>query len=83
MPFLGADLADGLDAASGAFAAWARRGVPAPDPRAAESLPDAADVAASWDAPWPTRSTALLGSARRQSALDERVIEPVRKRSAR
>ncbi|WP_314101883.1 metalloregulator ArsR/SmtB family transcription factor, partial [uncultured Frigoribacterium sp.] len=45
VPFLGADLSGGVDGASGAFAAWAGASVPAPIRRAAESLPDATDVA--------------------------------------
>jgi ArsR family transcriptional regulator len=84
VPFLGADLAGGLDAASGAFAAWAGASVPAPIRRAAESLPDATDVASGLGravADAQHRASSALHDA--QSALDERVIDPVRKRLGR
>jgi len=84
VPFLGADLAGGGDAASGAFAAWAGASVPAPIRRAAESLPDATDVASGLGravADAQHRASSALHDA--QSALDERVIDPVRKRLGR
>jgi ArsR family transcriptional regulator len=84
VPFLGADLGDGLDAGSGAFAAWAGATVPAPIRRAAESLPDATDVASGLGravADAQHRASSALHDA--QSALDERVIDPVRKRLGR
>ncbi|NIJ04365.1 ArsR/SmtB family transcription factor [Frigoribacterium faeni] len=83
IPFLGAD-AVGDAAASGAFAAWAGASMPAPIRRAAEVLPDATGLAsglgrAAADA--QHRASSALHDA--QSALDERVIEPVRKRLGR
>ena len=84
VPFLGADLAGGLDGASGAFAAWAGASVPAPIRRAAEALPDATDVASGLGravADAQHRASSALHDA--QSALDERVIDPVRKRLGR
>jgi ArsR family transcriptional regulator len=84
VPFLGADLPGGVDGASGAFAAWAGASVPAPIRRAAESLPDATDVASGLGravADAQHRASSALHDA--QSALDERVIDPVRKRLAR
>jgi ArsR family transcriptional regulator len=85
IPFLGADAAGDLDdAASGAFAAWAGASVPAPIRRAAEALPDATDVASGLGravADAQHRASSALHDA--QSALDERVIEPVRKRLGR
>jgi len=84
VPFLGADLSGGVDGASGAFAAWAGASVPAPIRRAAESLPDATDVASGLGravADAQHRASSALHDA--QSALDERVIDPVRKRLGR
>ncbi|TWX40100.1 winged helix-turn-helix transcriptional regulator [Frigoribacterium sp. ACAM 257] len=84
VPFLGAELGGGPDAVSGAFAAWAGASVPAPIRRAAESLPDATDVASGLGravADAQHRASSALHDA--QSALDERVIDPVRKRLGR
>jgi ArsR family transcriptional regulator len=85
IPFLGADAGGDLDvAASGAFAAWAGASVPAPIRRAAEALPDATDVASGLGravADAQHRASSALHDA--QSALDERVIDPVRKRLGR
>jgi ArsR family transcriptional regulator len=84
IPFLGADTGTDLDAASGAFAAWAGASMPAPIRRAAEALPDATDVASGLGravADAQHRASSALHDA--QSALDERVIDPVRKRLGR
>jgi len=85
VPFLGAGAVDDLDgAASGAFAAWAGATMPAPIRRAAESLPDAGDVGSQLGravADAQHRASSALHDA--TNALDERVIEPVRKRLGR
>ncbi|MDY0892096.1 metalloregulator ArsR/SmtB family transcription factor [Frigoribacterium sp. CFBP9030] len=83
IPFLGVEVE--IDtAAGGAFAAWAGASVPAPFRRAAESIPDAGDVGSSLGravADAQHRASSALHDA--SSALDERVIEPVRKRLGR
>ncbi|GAA0957771.1 ArsR/SmtB family transcription factor [Frigoribacterium faeni] len=83
IPFLGADV-DIEVGAGGAFAAWAGASMPAPIRRAAENIPDPGDVGSSLGravADAQHRASSALHDA--TSALDERVIEPVRKRLGR
>ncbi|WP_423919132.1 ArsR/SmtB family transcription factor [Frigoribacterium sp. 2-23] len=88
LPFTSVDALESeptLDpAATAVFAAWAGVAVPAPIRRAAASLPEAEDVASTLGravADAQHRASSALHDA--QSALDERVIDPVLKRLGR
>lgn len=84
IPFVSADVLVSEVMTSTPFAAWAGASMPAPLRRAAENLPDADDVGSSlgrYVAGAQHRASSALHEA--QSALDERVIDPVRKRLGR
>lgn len=87
IPFVSADSLTSEALASTPFAAWAGATVPAPLRRAAESLPDAEDVGSTlgrYVAGAQHRASSALHDAQSAlGALDERVIDPVRKRLGR
>jgi hypothetical protein len=87
IPFVSADSLTSEAMASTPFAAWAGATVPAPLRRAAESLPDAEDVGSTlgrYVAGAQHRASSALHDAQSAlGALDERVIDPVRKRLGR
>ena len=87
IPFVSADSLTSEALASTPFAAWAGATVPAPLRRAAENLPDAEDVGSTlgrYAAGAQHRASSALHDAQSAlGALDERVIDPVRKRWGR
>jgi len=87
IPFVSVDTLTADVLTSTPFAAWAGASMPAPLRRAAENLPDAEDVGSTlgrYVAGAQHRASSALHDAQSAlGALDERVIDPVRKRLGR